>query len=57
MNQSTDLQSKSMDWFLYDKRLRHEQFKQSGTFQPDHLQVLERSVSCYNFVKVSSASF
>ena len=46
-----------MDWFLYDKCLRHEQFNQSGTFQPDHLQVLERSVSCYNFVKVSSASF
>ena len=23
-NQSTDLKSKSMDWFLYDRDLRHE---------------------------------
>ena len=23
-NQSIDLQSKSMDWFLYDRDLRHE---------------------------------
>ena len=27
-NQSTDLQSKSMDWFLYDNGLRHERVKQ-----------------------------
>ena len=26
-NQSIDLQSKSMDWFLYDNGLRHERFK------------------------------
>ena len=26
-NQSIDLQSKSMDWFLYDNRLRHERVK------------------------------
>ena len=26
-NQSTDLQSKSMDWFLYDNGLRHERVK------------------------------
>ena len=28
-NQSIDLQSKSMDWFLYDKDLRHERVKKS----------------------------
>ena len=27
-NQSTDLQSKSMDWFLYDRGLRHERVNQ-----------------------------
>ena len=27
-NQSTDLQSKSMDWFLYDRELHHERVKQ-----------------------------
>ena len=26
-NQSIDLQSKSMEWFLYDKDLRHERVK------------------------------
>ena len=26
-NQSTDLQSKSLDWFLYDKDFRHERVK------------------------------
>ena len=26
--QSIDLQSKSMDWFLYDRDLRHERVKQ-----------------------------
>ena len=28
-NQSIDLQSKSMDWFLYDNGLRHESVKKS----------------------------
>ena len=27
-NQSIDLESKSMDWFLYDNGLRHERVKQ-----------------------------
>ena len=26
-NQSTDLRSKSMDWFIYDNGLRHERVK------------------------------
>ena len=26
-NQSIDLQSRSMDWFLYDRELRHERVK------------------------------
>ena len=29
-NQSTDLLSKSMDWFLYKKDLRHERVKESN---------------------------
>ena len=29
-NQSIDLQSKSMDWFLYDNSLRHERVKPFG---------------------------
>ena len=28
-NQSTDLKSKSIDWFLYDKGLRHESIKKN----------------------------
>ena len=31
-NQSTDLGSKSIDWFLYDNGLRHERFKNNNTF-------------------------
>ena len=30
-NQSIDLQSKSMNWFLYDNSLRHERVKKSRT--------------------------
>ena len=29
-NQSIDLQSKSFDWFLYDRDLRHERIKSQG---------------------------
>ena len=32
-NQSTDLQNKSMDWFLYDKDLRHERVKNADKQQ------------------------
>ena len=28
-NQSIDLQSKSIDWFLYDNSLRHERVKEA----------------------------
>ena len=31
-NQSTDLQSKSMDWFLYDRDLRHERVQLNKCF-------------------------
>ena len=31
-NQSTDLGSKSIDWFLYDNGLRQERFKNNSTF-------------------------
>ena len=33
-NQSIDLQSKSIDWFLYDKNLRHERvnYRMDKTF-------------------------
>ena len=29
-NQSTDMKSKSMDWFLYDNGLRHERVNRNG---------------------------
>ena len=32
-NQSTDLQSKSMDWFLYDNVLRHKRVKRRNWLQ------------------------
>ena len=32
-NQSIDLQNKPMDWFLYDKYVRHERVKQTTSFQ------------------------
>ena len=35
-NQSTDLQSKSMNWFLYDKDLRHERVKIILAFNQYH---------------------
>ena len=31
-NQSIDLQSESMDWFLHDRDLRHEKVKQSWAY-------------------------
>ena len=31
-NQSIDLQSKSMDWFLYDMKLRHQRVKVNVIF-------------------------
>ena len=31
-NQSIDLLHKSMDWFLYDSRLRHERVKKDKEF-------------------------
>ena len=30
-NQSIDLRSKSMDWFLYDDGIRHERVNNTGT--------------------------
>ena len=38
-NQSIDLDSKSMDWFLYDNSLRHEKVKQD-TLLPSSLTSL-----------------
>ena len=32
-NQSIDLRSKSMDWFLYDRDLRHERVKAKENYQ------------------------
>ena len=40
-NQSIDLRSKSMDWFLYDNGLRHERvkvLKWIGYFMPRHIK-------------------
>ena len=42
-NQSIDLRSKSLDWFLYDNGLRHERVK------PTHFKV---NVSCFTLICV-----
>ena len=36
-NQSTDLQRKSMDWFLYDNSLRHERVKSYWQSRMQHI--------------------
>ena len=46
-NQSIDLQSKSMDWFLYDIGLRHERVKASKTIIKEFL--------CYKIVTIRIA--
>ena len=38
-NQPIDLQSKSMDWFLYDKDLRHERVNEYQIFKTNMPQV------------------
>ena len=38
-NQSIDLQSKSMDWFLYDRDLRHEKVNTRQQFSQKKLQL------------------
>ena len=35
-NQSIDLHSKSMDWFRYDKDLRHERVKPVFCLEPNY---------------------
>ena len=48
-NQSTDLQSKSMDWFLYDNGLRHERVK---TYALTTLsKTLKSPRSTYRYIK------
>ena len=47
-NQSIDLQSKSMDWFLYDNGLRHERVKVANKlFMYIKLIGIELSKRCY----------
>ena len=50
-NQSIDLQSKSMDWFLYDRDLRHERVNEYWQFPPvaDSKQTSQYAaiVKCY----------
>ena len=54
-NQSIDLRSKSMDWFLYDIGLRHERVKWR---HPDVSRetVIWRCSSKYVFLKISQIS-
>ena len=58
-NQSIDLQSKSMDWFLYDKGLRHERVNFFGKkLQLKYLTDSIRSFLCFvseNFASWSNA--
>ena len=55
-NQSIDLQSKSMDWFLYDADLRHERVKQvfdlrliESYFKPQNAGCSKFQVICNKF--------
>ena len=45
-NQSIDLQSKSMDWFLYDNGLRHERVKEALIKVRTYLILLIIANSC-----------
>ena len=45
-NQSIDLQSKSMDWFLYDNSLRHERVKVSISTLSMNKSTLRDKINC-----------
>ena len=51
-NQSTDLRSKSMVWFLYDNDLRHERIKKNWLQNEQHF-VVPISLEIYSFLKLS----
>ena len=44
-NQSIDLQSKSIDWFLYDRDLRYEKVNQYLNFPSDYEEELDSDES------------
>ena len=49
-NQSTDLLSKSMDWFLYDNGLRHERVKEmvnDCTDSNESIDILLEKYECH----------
>ena len=52
-NQSTDLQSKSIDWFLYNNGLRHERVNNIGLRIPALLSTksVNASTSCHNLLQ------
>ena len=43
-NQSIDLQIKSMDWFLYDKGLRHERVKMNFHTKENHMEMEQKTL-------------
>ena len=43
-NQSIDLLSKSLDWFLYDRDLRHERGKSEAHWEPSQMSNPSRPV-------------
>ena len=52
-NQSIDLRSKSMDWFLYDDGLRLERVKNFADFQTNNI-VLMIAIKSQNFLIVET---
>ena len=59
-NQSIDLQSKSMDWFLYDRGLRHESVKQTQNRRKNtclHLSYVEDKLFPQFTNKIRGRSF
>ena len=50
-NQSIDLQSNSMDWFLYDNGLHHERVKKENLLLQHIFDILKTKINCkYTFI-------
>ena len=56
-NQSIDLQSKSMDWFLYDNGLRHKRVKEKMCSYYLRSTFVKHMWRVYVLVKLKAASF
>ena len=55
-NQSIDLPSKSMDWFLYDNGLRHEKVNKYSSEKENHKEIWETTVIVWTKGRMSVKS-